>query len=146
MLTPNTLAPVWSASDDQGNIYSSESLKGKWYILYFYPKDDTPGCTLEACGFRDGFSHLSEKITILGVSADSPESHQKFREKYHLPFALLVDTEKTLINLFGANGTDFPKRTTFLIDDAGMIRTIYQGFDCAEHAMTIESDLHHLQQ
>jgi peroxiredoxin Q/BCP len=140
MLTPNTLAPAWSASDDQGTIYSSTSLKGQWYIVYFYPKDDTPGCTAEACGFRDGFTSLLKNITILGVSADSSESHQQFREKYQLPFPLLVDTEKTLINLFGANGTDFPKRTTFLIDDSGMIRKIYTGIDCKAHAAEIEKD------
>lgn len=141
MLTENDKAPAWSGEDQNGTNVDSTSLLGKRYLLYFYPKDDTPGCTAEACGFRDAFLSLSPKVTIFGVSADTTASHATFISKYALPFTLLADTTKKIIGAFGANGTDFPKRVTFLIGARGTIEKIYSGFDCAKHASVLEKDL-----
>lgn len=140
MLAIDSAAPSWSAPDQTGTEHSSEALKGTWYVLYFYPKDDTPGCTIEACGFRDAYAGLSPKITILGVSKDTADSHTQFITKYKLPFPLLVDEERILHTAFLV-GADFPSRTTFLIDPEGMIRRIYHGFDCNDHAGDIARDL-----
>jgi len=145
MLTLNSSAPAWTGTDQTGTAHSSDALSGSWYVLYFYPKDDTPGCTKEACGFRDQFASLSKIATVIGVSADSGESHQSFVRKYSLPFTLIADTDKTIIKAFGANGLFFPKRVTFIIDPKGIIRKIYKGMDCAGHAEEIERDLRALQ-
>jgi len=140
MIQESTSAPAWTGVDQNGSKYSSESLNGAWYLLYFYPKDDTPGCTKEACGFRDAFVRLKSRLTILGVSADTAESHKKFIEKYDLPFSLLVDTDRSLHTTFGI-GNEYPKRTTFLIDPQGVVRKIYREIDCEKHAEEIEQSL-----
>lgn len=144
MIEVDSPAPAWNAVDQDGIEHSSASLKGKWYLLYFYPKDDTPGCTTEACGFRDAFPDLSKDISILGVSGDSAESHRAFKEKYDLPFSLLVDADRALAAAFGAGGLIFPKRVTFLVDHEGIIRVIYKDFDCNDHAATVLRDLERL--
>ncbi len=144
MLTEGSKAPAWKGSDQHGKEHSSDETGGMWYILYFYPEDDTPGCTKEACGFRDAFQSLSKRLTIFGVSGDSAESHKKFAEKYSLPFTLLADPKKTIIAAYGADGTFFKSRVTFLIDPEGTIRKIYQGFDCATHATEIDADFESL--
>lgn len=141
MLKSGDPAPAWKAFDQNGNEHSSSEYSGKRYILYFYPKDDTPGCTAEACGFRDQFSELSKKVAIVGVSADSSESHKKFEAKYRLPFTLLSDPNRQLIAAYGTDGTALPKRTSFLIGPTGMIEKIYQGFDAALHAGQVQADL-----
>jgi peroxiredoxin Q/BCP len=140
MLSEHSTSPAWSAIDQNEKTISSADYKGKWLLLYFYPENDTPGCTLEACGFRDQFDVLSKRISILGVSADNPESHIKFIQKYSLPFPLLADTDKKLIATFGV-GTDFPKRVSFLINPDGVIIKIYHGFDAEKHALDIAKDL-----
>jgi peroxiredoxin Q/BCP len=145
MLTPDSPAPSWSGKDQNGKTYSSAGLAGSWYVLYFYPKDDTPGCTKEACGFRDRFASLSKVATVIGVSADSEKSHQSFIKKYSLPFTLIADTDKGIIKAFGADGLFFPKRVTFVVDPKGVIRKIYKDVDCAGHAEEIESDVRALQ-
>ncbi len=96
-LTPDSPAPAFTAIDQHGARHTLQDYAGKWLLLYFYPKDDTPGCTIEACGFRDNFSQLQKEIDVVGVSADSPESHKEFIKKYDLPFTLLSDTDKKLI-------------------------------------------------
>ncbi len=141
MLSIGDTAPAWKALDQNGSEVSSSDFSGKRYLLYFYPKDDTPGCTAEACGFRDQFSELSKAIAIVGVSADSSESHKKFEEKYRLPFTLLSDPNRQLIAAYGTDGTVFPKRTSFLIGSTGVIQKIYQGFDAASHAGQVQADL-----
>ncbi len=141
MLTENSPAPAWQSQDQNGKAISSADYAGKWLLLYFYPKDDTPGCTLEACGFRDSYASLKDRIAIVGVSADSTDSHQAFIQKFQLPFALIADTEHSLIQTFGADGVTFPKRTTFLIDSDNIIRKIYHGFDAKDHAAVISKDL-----
>ncbi len=134
-------APHFSAIDQEGNPHRLEDFKGQWLLLYFYPKDDTPGCTKEACGFRDAFADLQQVVQVLGVSKDSRESHQRFAEKYQLPYSLLVDTDQAIIGAYGADGGAFPKRTSFLIDPAGKIAKIYEKIDCQAHAEEILQDV-----
>jgi peroxiredoxin Q/BCP len=144
MLSIGDKAPDFAAMDQDNISRSLKDYVGKWLLLYFYPQDDTPGCTIEACGFRDSYESLSKKVEILGVSADSAESHRTFIQKYQLPFPLLVDTERVLIGLFGADKKSYPSRVTFLIDPEHIIRKIYHGFDATHHAKEIEQDLVHL--
>ncbi len=141
MVKEGELAPAWSGLDQDAQPLSSEMYKGKWLLLYFYPMDDTPGCTIEACGFRDSYASLSKRIAIVGVSADDSASHRKFADKFQLPFSLLADTSKKAISAYGANGLLFPKRVTFLIDSNNVIRKIYQGFDATYHAAEVAKDL-----
>ena len=124
-------APAFSLVDDSGTLVSSASLAGKPYVLYFYPKDDTPGCTKEACDFRDNLSAFNgQKLRVLGVSPDDPGRHTKFKQKYGLTFTLLSDTEKTLANAYGVwvekqnYGRTYMgvERSTFLIDKSGTIK------------------------
>lgn len=140
MLIIGDKAPEWSSLDQDGHEKSSAEFFGKRYLLYFYPKDDTPGCTAEACGFRDVFGELSSCVTVLGVSPDSVESHTKFASKYSLPFSLLSDSDRSMITSYGADGLSFPKRTSFLVNEDGCIGKIYQGFDCALHAGEVLQD------
>jgi peroxiredoxin Q/BCP len=126
-------APAFKAKDENGKTVSLKDFAGKKLILYFYPEDDTPICTQEACNFRDNFSLLKKKgYTILGVSPDSSESHKKFIAKHKLPFSLLADEDMKIINTYGVWG---PKqlygrhyegihRTTFVIDEKGSIEKI----------------------
>ena len=105
LLTVDSKAPDFNLKDQSGNEVSLDSIKGKWTVIYFYPKDDTPGCTKEACNFRDNFGALKAAgATVLGVSGDSAASHQKFAQKYDLPFTLLVDEGNALARAFGAFG------------------------------------------
>lgn len=123
-------APAFSLTDDTGKVVSSASLAGKPYVLYFYPKDDTPGCTKEACDFRDNLAAFnSQKLRVIGVSPDEPARHVKFKQKYGLTFTLLSDTEKTLANAYGVwvekqnYGRSYMgvERSTFLIDKSGVV-------------------------
>ena len=104
-LSIDSPAPQFALKDQAGNEVTLESLRGKWAVIYFYPKDDTPGCTREACNFRDNFGQLKAAgATVLGVSGDSATSHQRFASKYELPFTLLVDEGNQLARAFGAWG------------------------------------------
>jgi peroxiredoxin Q/BCP len=103
MLQAGEFFPDFSLSDQNGKVWTSEDLKGSKTVVYFYPKDDTPGCTVEACDFRDRLDHLGD-AKVFGVSADTVESHKKFAEKYGLKFPLLADPEKKLIDTVGAYG------------------------------------------
>lgn len=141
MVTVGSLSPAWTSVDQERATHASSDYRGKWLLLYFYPKDDTPGCTIEACGFRDAWKELSSAVKILGVSRDDPESHRHFIQKYALPFPLLADEDDSLRKLFMADGTKYPKRTSFLIDPAGVIQKIYHSFDCHDHASDIARDL-----
>ena len=128
-------APSFVLKDHSGNLVSSESLRGSPYLIYFYPKDDTPGCTLEACGFRDSAPRFSAKgVRVLGVSPDSPETHARFRKKYGLTFPLLSDPEKTLAKAYGVwvkklnYGREYMgvERSTFFVDRAGVVRRAWR--------------------
>jgi len=120
--------------------------KGRPVVLYFYPKDDTPGCTTEACNFRDDYSaYVNADVIILGVSPDSPESHAKFKEKYQIPFTLLADTGHKVCELYGVwgpkkmMGRDYEgvKRTTFLVDLNGRIAKVFENVRPSEHSVEV---------
>lgn len=128
-------APAFSGADQDGKKISLKDFLGKKIVLYFYPKDDTPGCTMEACNLRDNYEQLTEEgFEVIGVSADSITSHKKFETKYKLPFHLIADPDKKIINLYGVWGeknmygikTMGLKRTTFLIDEKGFIFKIFR--------------------
>jgi peroxiredoxin Q/BCP len=142
MLTINTQAPQFTINDQNGNPFDFP-VKGKTNILFFYPKDNTPGCTAEACSIRDAYSDFVKKdIEVIGISPDSEKSHLKFIEKQNLPFALLADTEKTVANLYQVWGKkkfmgreyEGVFRTTFVIDASGMITHIIDKVDTKDAA------------
>src|SRR3989338_5662498 len=141
-LDTNDLAPVFSLPASNGETVSLKSFRGKWVVLYFYPRDNTPGCTKEACAFRDNRKEFEKKnAVVLGVSPDSIESHQKFIKKFQLPFLLLADTEKEVAKAFGVYdkkslyGRIFFGiiRSTFLIDPTGKIAKIWRKVKVAGH-------------
>ncbi len=137
-LTEGLKAPDFQAKDQNGKNISLSDFSGKDVILYFYPKDDTPGCTAEACSFRDNYqSLLKEGFEVLGVSTDDEKSHQKFITKYSLPFSLIADTDKKIVEAYGVwveknmYGKKYMgvARKTFVIDKNGMIRKIIDKVD-----------------
>jgi len=142
-------APDFSLPDQDGVVQTLSSYKGSWVLVYFYPKDDTPGCTKEACGFRDLASEYKKNnIVILGISKDSVASHKKFAEKYHLSFPLLSDETKDVIKAYGAWGEkkfmgrvfDGVKRISFLINPDQMIQKEYLKVDVFNHSKEIVQD------
>ena len=127
-------APAFAGKDQAGNDVSLEALKGSWVVLYFYPKDDTPGCTKEACNFRDNHAAIrAAGATVIGVSGDSQASHEKFIAKYELPFTLVVDADRTIARAYGAWGIkkNYGKeyegviRSTFIIDRSGRVAKVW---------------------
>ncbi len=128
--------------DQNGKIRSLDDYRGKWLLLYFYPKDDTPGCTKEACNFRDNLERLKDKVNVLGVSADDLESHKKFSQKYSLNFPILPDPDKKIIKEYGVAGPGgvFAKRTSFLINPEGKIAKIYENVNPSKHVDEVISD------
>jgi peroxiredoxin Q/BCP len=142
-------APSFELVDEKGETVSSSSLAGKPYLLYFYPKDDTPGCTKEACDIRDNFGRFGKQgVRVLGVSPDSQQSHAKFGKKYGLPFTLLSDPDKTLANAYGVWGlkNNYGKeymgiiRSTFLVGADGEIKRAYRGVKVDGHVDAILND------
>jgi peroxiredoxin Q/BCP len=153
-LQPGKKAPSFSLADQDGKIHTLKEYAGSWVLLYFYPKDDTPGCTTEACSIRDnwaGFNAL--KAVVLGVSVDSVKSHKKFVEKYSLPFTLLADEEKKMVEDYGVwgkkkfMGREYMgiARTSFLIDPTGKIAKVYENVKPKDHAAEVMGDLKELQ-
>lgn len=147
---PGSKAPDFSLKSDNGESIKLSDYKGKKVVLYFYPKDDTPGCTAEACSFRDGFSEIQKKgAVILGVSTDSVESHKKFKEKYHLNFPLLSDADKKVVNAYGVwkeknmYGKKYMgiERTTFIIDEDGEIKKIFPKVKVERHYDEVLAEL-----
>ena len=143
-------APEFETTDDQGNEVSLAGLKGDKFLLYFYPRDNTPGCTAQACGFRDlwdGFK--GKKIKIFGVSGDTAKSHQKFRDKFDLPFPLLMDEDHSLAKAFGGWGLkkfmgrefDGIHRMSFLVDKTGKISKAYHKVKAKDHPNEVLSGL-----
>ncbi|MEO0928280.1 MAG: peroxiredoxin, partial [Cyanobacteria bacterium J06643_13] len=111
VLSAGSTAPAFTTTDDQGNNVSLADFKGKTVVLYFYPKDDTPGCTKQAQSFRDSFAEYQNKdMVVLGVSQDDQASHQKFKEKYGLPFQLLVDSDGAITQAYDVDGGGYAKR------------------------------------
>lgn len=138
--------PAFVGVDQNGEEISSNDFSGKRLVVYFYPKDNTPGCTAQACSLRDDYSALLENnIAVIGVSADSVSSHKKFIDKFQLPFPLIADTEKTLLNLFGVWGPkkfmgktyDGIHRTSFLFDETGNLMSIIEKPNTKNHAQEI---------
>ncbi len=133
MLQVGDRVPAFSLADQDGNVVSSSDLIGKRFVVYFYPKDDTPGCTKQACAFRDSFSRF-EGVRVLGVSPDSVKSHKKFAEKYSLPFTLLSDEGHKVAEMFGVwvekslYGKKYwgNQRSTFLFDEHGIVRAAWE--------------------
>lgn len=143
MLKEGDKAPDFNTKDQNGNDVSLKDFAGQRVVLYFYPKDDTPGCTKEACSFRDADGVYREKnIKVLGVSTDNEKSHQKFISKFQLPFDLLADTDKSIVNAYGVWGEKSmygkkymgTNRKTFLINEDGKIAKIFDKVNVAEHA------------
>lgn len=139
-------APDFSAKDQNGNDFSLHQLLGKKVVLFFYPKDNTPGCTAEACDLRDNYAQLqSQGFEVVGVSIDSEKSHQKFIEKHQLPYTLIADTEKEVVSLYGVwqeksmYGRKYmgTVRTTFLIDEKGIITAIIEKVKTNNHTAQI---------
>lgn len=146
VLKENDTAPDFTLPDEMGQMHSLSEFKGKVVVLYFYPKDDTPGCTKEACGFRDNFSQITEKgAIVIGVSKDSPKTHEKFKIKYNLPFILLADEKAEVIKLYNCWGTknmygkkvEGTLRRTFIIDKEGKIKKIFDKVTPEGHAQEI---------
>lgn len=145
-LKPGDKAPLFESTDQYGNLISLSNLKGKKVVLYFYPKDDTPGCTAQACNLRDNYQMLQSKdYVVLGVSPDTLQSHVKFAAKYELPFSLLADPEKVIVKLYEVWG---PKkfmgrsyegvhRITFVIDEMGIITEVITKVETKNHAAQI---------
>jgi peroxiredoxin Q/BCP len=141
-LAVGTKAPTFTTQDTSGKTVSLENYAGKTVILYFYPKDDTPGCTKEACSFRDNYSAYQDKdITVFGVSMDDVASHQKFTEKFNLPFPLLADTNGAIAKAYGVDGGGYAKRVTFVIDETGKVAKVYDTVKTDTHASDILADL-----
>ena len=145
-LKSNSPAPDFTLPDENGVERSLADYRGKEVVLYFYPKDDTPGCTTEACNFRDDYSAYEKAgVVILGVSADSPASHAKFKEKYHLPFTLLSDEKHEVCEKYGVWGLKKMMgreyygilRTTFVISSDGMIKKVFENVKPADHSREI---------
>lgn len=143
LLTIGAPAPQFTALSSTGNPVSLADYRGKYVVLYFYPKDDTPGCTKEACGFRDSYQEFEQNnVVILGVSKDSVASHQKFQNKYQLPFVLLSDEDLAICKAYHAWGQksmygrkyDGIFRVTYLIDPEGMIKQVFPKVDPVLHA------------
>jgi len=146
MLKERSVAPDFAAKDANGEIVRLKDLRGQKVVLYFYPRDDTPGCTKEACSFRDAFAQFKRRnIRILGVSVDSEASHSKFTAKYKLPFTLLADREHAIADAYGVYGEKKfmgrtymgVKRITYLIDEKGKIKKVFEKVKPEEHAQEV---------
>lgn len=149
-LNSGDLAPDFSLPDANGDLVNLTDLRGKWVVLYFYPRDNTPGCTKEACGFRDAYAdYQSQDVVVLGVSTDDAKSHTKFVQKFNLPFTLLSDAEGKVATTYDSYGLKKfmgkeymgVSRNTFLIDPEGKIHKIYRKVKPENHATEILGDL-----
>ena len=149
-LNVGDIAPDFSVADTNGNIVTLSSLKGKRVVIYFYPRDNTPGCTKEACGFRDNYAQFQAKNTLIfGVSTDDAKSHQKFTEKFDLPFPLLCDVDAQVATAYESYGKKQMMgkeymgifRNTFVIDSEGKIEKIYLAVKAELHPAEVLADI-----
>ncbi len=137
-LAVGTVAPNFSTTDDEGKSVSLSDFAGKVVVLYFYPKDDTPGCTKEAQSFRDNYTDYQGKdMVVLGVSMDDQTSHKLFKEKYGLPFQLLVDSNGAITKAYDVDGGGYSKRVTYIIDGEGKISYVEDKVNTSTHAQDI---------
>ncbi len=146
-------APSFTLPDQEGKEHALKDYKGKWVLLYFYPRDNTPGCTIEACTIRDQFKDFKKiGAAVLGVSTDSVKSHKKFADAYELPFTLLADEHKEVVGAYGVFGEKKfmgrtymgIRRTSFLIDPKGKIAKVYEKVKPLVHAAEVIADLKEL--
>lgn len=146
LLKPGTAAPDATLQDQDGTLRNLATFRGQPLLVYFYPKDDTPGCTTEACSFRDVWErYQTAGIAVVGVSSDDSESHQKFAQKHALPFTLLADTDHELAQAFGVPASKgYFARVSFLIDKDGVIREVYPDVDPGIHAQDVLKDVERL--
>jgi thioredoxin-dependent peroxiredoxin len=140
-LTVGATAPDFTVKDTNGNTVKLSDYAGKMVVMYFYPKDDTPGCTKQACSFRDNYEqYLSKGITVFGVSLDDASSHKAFTDKFNLPFPLLADTDAAITTAYGVvtdrNGTRYAQRVTYVIND-GKIQQVYDTINTETHATDV---------
>jgi thioredoxin-dependent peroxiredoxin len=151
-LTEGAQAPGFELEDDHGDRVKLDGLRGEWVVLYWYPKDDTPGCTVEACEIRDNWGLISGEARLYGVSPDNVDSHVKFRDKFSLPFPLLADPEHTVSEAYGVWGKKTfagheymgVDRATFIIDPDGKLAKIFPKVSPAGHALEILATLNEL--
>ena len=137
-LTVGMDAPAFTAKDTNGNTVSLSDFAGKTVVLYFYPKDDTPGCTKQAQSFRDNYAEYQGKeMVVLGVSMDDEASHKQFTEKYGLPFQLLADVDGAITKAYDVDGGGYAKRVTYVIDGNGKITHVDASVNTANHAQDI---------
>ena len=140
-LNEGQLAPDFTLFDQDGTPHTLSLYKGKKVVIYFYPKDDTPGCTKEACSIRDSYDDFTNQdIEVFGISYDNSKTHQQFIQKYKLPFNILSDSDKLVSQLYGTKGAFFPVRKTFLIDEYGKIVKIYDQVSVLDHGNDIIRD------
>jgi peroxiredoxin Q/BCP len=148
--TVGVAAPAFALKDQTSKVHALTDYRGRWVVLFFYPKDDTPGCTTEVCNFRDNLNTLRAlNVQVLGVSMDDTQSHARFAEKFHLPFPLLADTDGAATRAYGAlwslGPIKFAKRHSFLIDPEGRIAKIYRDVKPEAHSHELQQDLKELQ-
>lgn len=150
VLQEGTKAPEFELKDSEGNTHKLSDYSGKSIVLYFYPKDDTPGCTKEACSFRDLYADFKKAgVTIIGISPDKVESHKKFKDKYSLPFTLLADPDHQVCEAFGVWGLkksygreyEGVYRTTFIIGPEGQIQRVFENVKPSDHSQEVLSEL-----
>lgn len=135
-------APDFTVKDTNGNTVKLSDYAGKTVVLYFYPKDDTPGCTKQACSFRDNYTQYTDKgIPVFGISMDDEASHQKFTEKFSLPFPLLADTNGAITKAYDVDGGGYSKRVTFVVGGDGKISKVYSTIQTDTHATDVLQDL-----
>src|SRR5215471_14499597 len=142
-LQPGDEAPDFSLPDEFGTVVTLSQFRGKRVVVYFYPMDDTPGCTLQACGFRDSYPEIQERnAVVLGISSDDERSHQDFKTKYDLPFTLLVDSDHAVAQAYGTwdDARGFPRRSHFVIDEQGRLADVQLGVPAANSvALALET-------
>lgn len=143
------LAPAFELPDTRGTRHKLADYRGRWVVLYFYPKADTPGCTRQSCKFRDDWHSFQEMgVVLVGISADTPADNAAFALKFHLPFPLLSDTGGTFARQYGAwmnlGITGFPRRYTYIIDPDGRIAQVYTDVSVSEHSAEVLTDLKRL--
>jgi peroxiredoxin Q/BCP len=152
-LSPGDRAPEFTLQDGDGQSVSLAALRGQWVVLYFYPRDNTPGCTKEACGFRDRYpDYQSRAVAVYGISTDDAKSHTKFTAKYNLPFPLLCDPDAAMATAYESYGLKKfmgkeymgIMRHTFIIDPDGIIQAVYRKVKPADHADQVIADLDRL--
>jgi peroxiredoxin Q/BCP len=147
MLEIKTKAPDFNLKDQDATMQTLSAHRGTYVLVYFYPKDDTPGCSKEACVIRDMYGEFERAgVHVFGISADSVESHQAFAKKYELPFRLLSDPSRETITAYGAAGEPFNKRISYLIDQDGIVVKAYADVDPTTHGGEILKDIYAIKQ